>query len=100
MKRTINRKSIALFLAMSMIVAALLNNAARSTKPALIEHSAVISAVHAALYVMPSGHTATIGVCFEGQRLTIWKPGIFGFHRARCNETVGWIRREHIAVTD
>ena len=100
MKRTLSRKSITAFLAMAMLIAVLLNNATRSVQPSLIERSAVINADHAALHVMPSGYTATIGVCFKGQRLTVWKPGIFGFHRARCNEVVGWILSEQITVKD
>lgn len=100
MKRTLNKKTVALIIALAMLTAVLLNNATRSVRPSLIEHSAVLSGDHAALYVLPSRYTAIIGVCFEGQRLSVWKPGIFGFHRARCNETVGWILRDHITITD
>ena len=100
MNRTLSKKTIALILALATLVAVLLNNATNSLQPSLIEKSAVISGDHATLYLLPSRYTATIGICFEGQRLTIWKPSIFGFHRARCNDAAGWIPRENVTVTD
>lgn len=99
-KKALSKKTIALILALAMLVALLLSNATRSLQPSLIEHSAVLSNGHADLYVLPSRYTAKIGVCFDGQRLTVWKPSIFGYHRARCNQAVGWLLRESITVTN
>lgn len=100
MKRTLSKKSIALILAIVLLVAVLFNNANMARRPSLIEHSAVISEDHATLRVMPSRLTVSIGVCWHGQRLTVWMPAIFGFHRARCNGIDGFIAREQITVTD
>lgn len=100
MKRTLSKATIALFLALAMLFAALLNNAAHSIRPSLDARSAVISGDHAAIHVMPSPFTAKISFCFRGQRLIVWKPSIFDFYRARCNDTVGWILRERVTVTE
>ena len=100
MKKTLSRRSIALILAIALLVAVLFNNAITTRKTSLIEHSAIISGDQAAVRVMPSRFTASIGVCLRGQRLTVWMPSIFGFHRANCNGIEGFISREHITVTD
>lgn len=100
MKRTLSKKSIALILAIALLAAVLLNNANTTRRSSLLQHSAVISGDHAAVRVMPSRFTASIGVCLHGQRLTVWTPSIFDFHRARCNGIEGFISRVHITVTD
>lgn len=100
MKKTLSKKSIALILAVALLVAVLLKNVITTRRPFLIRHSAVISGDDATARVMPSRFSASIGVCLHGQRLTVWKPSIFDFYRAQCNEAVGWILREQITVMD
>lgn len=100
MKRTISKKSIALILAIALLVAILFNNAITLWRPSLIQHSAVISGDHAAVRVMPSRFAASLGACLQGQRLTVWTPLIFGFYRAHCNDMDGFVSREHVTVTD
>ena len=100
MKRTLSKKAIALILAIALLIAVLINNVITTRRPSLIQHSAVVSGDHAAVRVMPSRFTASIGVCLHGQRLTVWMPSIFDFHRAHCNGIDGFIAREHITVTD
>lgn len=100
MKRTLSKKSIALILAIVLLTGLLFNNANTARRPSLLQHSAVISGDHAVLRVMPSRFTASIGVCWHGQRLTVWTPALFGFQRARCNGVDGWISRERITITD
>lgn len=100
MNRTISKKSIALILALALLVAVLFDNAITRWRPSLTQHSAVISGDRAALRVMPSRFTASIGACLQGQRLTVWTPLIFDFYRAHCNGMDGFISREHITITD
>ena len=76
------KKSIALILAIALLVAVLFHNAIVARRPSLIEHSAVISADHAAVRAMPSRFTLSIGVCLHGQHLTIWMPSIFDLANA------------------
>ncbi len=100
MKRTLSKKSIILIRALAMLVAVLLNNAVTTRRPSLIQRSAVISGEYAAVRVMPSRFTASIGVCLHGQRITVRMPSIFDFYRARCNGTDGFISRARITVAD
>lgn len=97
MKRFLRRKLALLCLA--LLALTLLSNATRAPNPTLVEQSAVIRGDHAAIRVMPSRFTASLGVCFRGQRLAVWAPGLFGFYRARCNGRVGWIAGERVAIT-
>lgn len=98
MKRFRNKKLLILCLA--LLAAVLLTNATRAPKPSLIEHSAVVSGGQAIIRVMPSPYTASMGVCFQGQRLTVWKPSIFSYYRARCSGIDGFVLRQQITITD
>ncbi len=98
--RALSKMSIALLLAVALLIAIQLNSTSRAVRSSLIERSAAVSAETAAIHVMPSRFSSTISICFRGQRLMIREPSIFDFYRARCNKVDGWISRDHITILD
>lgn len=100
MNRSLSKKTLALLLAIALLIAIQLNNTSRTVRSSLVERSAVISGDNATIHVMPSRYSPTISICFREQRLTIREPSIFEFYRARCNKVDGWISRDHITLLD
>ena len=100
MNRALRKKSIALLLAVALLIAIQLNSTSRTVRSTMAERSAVVSGETAAIHVMPSRYSPTISICFRGQRLIIREPSIFEFYRARCNKVDGWISRDHITLLD
>ena len=100
MNRALRKKSIALLLAVALLIAIQLNSTSRTVRSTMAERSAVVSGETAAIHVMPSRYSSTISICFRGQRLIIREPSIFEFYRARCNKVDGWISRDHITLLD
>ena len=95
-----SKKSLALILAISLLVAIQLNNTARTLRPSLTERSAVVIGDLAAIRAAPARFSTMISVCFQGQRLVVLEPSIFDFYRARCNNVGGWITAEQVAFVD
>ena len=100
MNRALSKKSIALLLAVALLIAIQLNSTSRTVRSSLTERNAVISGDNATIHVMPSPYSTTISICFRGQRLMIREPSIFEFYRARCNKVYGWISRDRIKLLE
>ena len=99
MKKNVSgKRSITVFLAIALLVVVVLNNANSERRPSLMQDFAVIGGDHAVIRVMPSRYAGSIGVCWRGQRITLWMPPVFGFHRASCNGIDGFIASERIVL--
>lgn len=98
MKRFLRKKGTLFYLA--LLALTLQSNTTLAPNRLLTERGAIISGGHAAIRVMPSRFTVSLGVCLEGQRLTVWEPRLFDFYRARCNGTAGWISHEQVVITE